>query len=205
MRGVMTSDRAYAHVLYTRTNPVLRVGSSISNPGYAGLAGIFATMGQFIQAYQRSIRINSNMAAVLCVVRAGQARAFARTYPGLIKGSIPPSLFSLSEFLPIKSSSALDALQGNYIHGYVVLDLHSNHLRGEIPIPPVHECYVDYSRKKGLRGAPFIASSKEAEPMSPTLDSRYSHSDEDVINWVYITATLGYIVGFGVIVRPLLY
>ncbi|KAH7866299.1 hypothetical protein Vadar_018490 [Vaccinium darrowii] len=95
--------------------------------------------------------------------------------------------------------------RGNYIHGYVVLDLHSNQLRSEIPMPPVHEYYVDYSREKGLSGAPFIASFKEAEPMSPTLDGRHSYSDEDEIDWLYITATLGYIVGFGVIVRPLLY
>ncbi|KAH7866947.1 hypothetical protein Vadar_027052 [Vaccinium darrowii] len=54
---------------------------------------------------------------------------------------------------------------------------------------------------KGLCGAPVIASCGEKEPTRPTFDGR----QEDEINWVYITATLGYAMGFGVIVGPLLY
>ncbi|KAH7865858.1 hypothetical protein Vadar_012197 [Vaccinium darrowii] len=87
-----------------------------------------------------------------------------------------------SSFHLYLSDNQISELIPSWICNVGVLDLHSNQLRGEIPMPPVHEYYVDYSRKKGLRRAPFIACSKEAEPMSPTLDSRHSYSDEDGIN-----------------------
>ncbi|KAH7865950.1 hypothetical protein Vadar_013469 [Vaccinium darrowii] len=143
------------------------------------------------------------------------------------------------------------------------IDLHSNQLQGEIPLPPESAAYLDYSRNnfssipaeigKSIASTFFFSLSDNmlsgpippsicnvsslmfldlsnnrfsgtipqrlidtcsailivldlrnnnlTEPRRPTFDSR----QEDEINWVYITATLGYIVGFGVIVGPLLY
>ncbi|XP_058214627.1 receptor-like protein 7 [Rhododendron vialii] len=87
------------------------------------------------------------------------------------------------------------------------LNLSYNQLIGMIPTGSQLQLFPNTSfiGNKGLWGAPLTPCCKEVEPTTPTMDRRQSNTDEDGINWVYITATLGYIVGFGVIVVPLLY
>ncbi|KAI8557083.1 hypothetical protein RHMOL_Rhmol05G0307000 [Rhododendron molle] len=104
-----------------------------------------------------------------------------------LNGSIPPTLARLT-FL-------------------AVLDLSYNQLVGSIPRGNQFNTFsnTSFEVNKGLCGPPLIASCAETEPTRPTLDGRQSYTNEDKINWVYVTATLGYTVGFGVIVGPLLY
>ncbi|KAH7867117.1 hypothetical protein Vadar_029028 [Vaccinium darrowii] len=195
-----------------------------------------------------------------------------------ISGVIPNWIWNVGDgklaFLNL-SCNLLVGLQSVYMMpSLTVLDLHSNQLSGEIPIPPEAAIYVDYAGNKfnssipaevgnGIASAVFFSLSnnmlsgpippsicngsylqrkammdggnaqpylnhlrfgvftfnklyyqdsvtvinkgcKETEPPTPTFDGRHSYSDEEEINWVYITATLGYTIGFGVIVGPLL-
>ncbi|KAF7143494.1 hypothetical protein RHSIM_Rhsim05G0220100 [Rhododendron simsii] len=79
---------------------------------------------------------------------------------------------------------------------FTAIDFSGKSFEGEIP---------DTIGALRLCGAPLIANCAGVEPTRPTLDGRQSYTDEDEINWTYVTATLGYTVGFGVIVGPLLY
>ncbi|KAH7866093.1 hypothetical protein Vadar_015494 [Vaccinium darrowii] len=95
---------------------------------------------------------------VFCEV--GQALAFLLEGQVSNPGSLVRMLFFWSlTFIPITS-----AVKSQY-HQYMNI------------------MWTTRERKDYAERAPFIASSKEAEPMSPTLDSRHSHSDEDEINW----------------------
>ncbi|XP_058181352.1 receptor-like protein 7 [Rhododendron vialii] len=88
-----------------------------------------------------------------------------------------------------------------------VLNLSYNQLVGRIPQGYQFQTFssISFDGNKGLCGFPLTDCYKEAKPTLPTLEGRQSYTQEDEINWVYITITLGYIVGFGVIVGPLLY
>ncbi|KAF7144148.1 hypothetical protein RHSIM_Rhsim05G0220900 [Rhododendron simsii] len=83
----------------------------------------------------------------------------------------------------------------------------ANHLRFDFSQNIYYQDSVTVVNKgnNGLYGAPLTPCCKEVEVTPPTMDGRQSYTNEDEINWIYITATLGYTVGFGVIVGPLLY
>ncbi|XP_058214632.1 receptor-like protein 33 [Rhododendron vialii] len=129
-----------------------------------------------------------------------------------LTGSIPSSLGNLSRL------ESLD-LSWNKLGGSIPVTLASltflsflnlayNQLVGMIPSGTQLQSFsgASYEGNKGLWGPPLNACCKEAEPTPPTLDGTQSYTEvDDEINWVYIIATLGYTVGFGVIVGPLLY
>ncbi|KAF7143724.1 hypothetical protein RHSIM_Rhsim05G0173300 [Rhododendron simsii] len=126
-----------------------------------------------------------------------------------LTGSIPSSLGNLSIL------ESLD-LSWNKLDGRIpvtlasltflsFLNLSYNQLTGMIPRGPQLQTFskTSFEGNKGLWGPPL--TTKEAEPAPPTLNGTQSYAEEDEINWVYIIATLGYTLGVGVIVGPLLY
>ncbi|KAF7143869.1 hypothetical protein RHSIM_Rhsim05G0219900 [Rhododendron simsii] len=129
-----------------------------------------------------------------------------------LTGYIPSSIGNLSRL------ESLD-LSRNKLDGSIPVTLASltflsflnlayNQLVGKIPSGTQLQSFpgTSYEGNKGLWGPPLNACCKEAELAPPTLDGTQSYTEvDDEINWVYIIATLGYTVGFGVIVGPLLY
>ncbi|KAG5584765.1 hypothetical protein H5410_045199, partial [Solanum commersonii] len=78
----------------------------------------------------------------------------------------------------------------------VVLDLHSNRLKGDILIPPSSPIYVDYSSNNLNNSIPPDIGNSLAESLSllpPTLVPD-SDSDSDY-EWKFIFAAVGYVVG----------
>ncbi|KAI8557067.1 hypothetical protein RHMOL_Rhmol05G0305600 [Rhododendron molle] len=89
---------------------------------------------------------------------------------------------------------------------FTAIDFSNNRFEGEIPdtIGALRALYVLNLSRNALSGLNTCCN--EVEPASPALDGMQSYTEvDDEINWVYIIATLGYTVGFGVIVGPLLY
>ncbi|XP_058214307.1 receptor-like protein 33 [Rhododendron vialii] len=128
-----------------------------------------------------------------------------------LTGSIPSSLGNLSKLESLNLS--WNKLGGSIpmtlssLTFLAIMNLSYNQLVGMIPRGPQLQTFPETSFKgnKGLWGPPLTSYCKEAEPATPTLNGTQSYIEEDKINWVYIISTLGYTVGFGVIVGPLLY
>ncbi|KAE9447989.1 hypothetical protein C3L33_20110, partial [Rhododendron williamsianum] len=128
-------------------------------------------------------------------------------------------------FLANSSGLRILVLRSNKFHGNIrcrgihtniwpklqIIDLALNNFSGILPQQfflqrkAMMDGGTSYEGNKGLWGPPLTACCEEAGPAPPTLNGTQSYSAEDEINWVYIIATLGYTVGFGVIVGPLLY
>ncbi|KAK2972082.1 hypothetical protein RJ640_010245 [Escallonia rubra] len=130
-----------------------------------------------------------------------------------LTGSIPRSIGNL------KQLGSLD-LSLNKISGTIPTELASltflsflnlsyNQMAGKIPISVQFLTFTEssFEGNKGLCGPQLnigCDSDKTAGSSAPTIEQKHSHPNAEV-NWDYISAVLGYVVGLGVIVMPLVY
>ncbi|KAK2972087.1 hypothetical protein RJ640_010250 [Escallonia rubra] len=130
-----------------------------------------------------------------------------------LTGSIPRSIGNL------KQLGSLD-LSLNKISGTIPTELASltflsflnlsyNQMAGKIPISVQFLTFTEssFEGNKGLCGPQLnigCDSDKTAGSSTPTIEQQHSHPNAEV-NWDYISAVLGYVVGLGVIIVPLIY
>ncbi|KAK3032829.1 hypothetical protein RJ639_037006 [Escallonia herrerae] len=130
-----------------------------------------------------------------------------------LTGSIPRSIGNL------KQLGSLD-LSLNKISGTIPTELASltflsflnlsyNQMAGKIPISVQFLTFTEssFEGNKGLCGPQLnigCDSDKTAGSSTPTIEQQHSHPNAEV-NWDYISAVWGYVVGLGVIVVPLIY
>ncbi|KAK3006375.1 hypothetical protein RJ639_016589 [Escallonia herrerae] len=130
-----------------------------------------------------------------------------------LTGSIPSSIGNLTEL------GSLD-LSVNKLFGLIpaelagltflsFLNLSYNQLSGRIPTKGQLQTFSEYSYEgnEGLCGSPLnrsCSSDGTAGSSAPTIEQKHSHPKAEV-NREYISALLGYVVGLGVIVVPLMY
>ena len=127
-------------------------------------------------------------------------------------GQIPPSLGKLSRL-----ESLLD-LSSNQLSGEIpveladgltflsVLNLSINQLVGPIPCVKQFGTFLEasYERNKGLCGCVLKTKCESAEPSLPPSEDIHLKS-RLLINWNYLSAELGFVFGFGMVIGPLIF
>jgi hypothetical protein len=129
-----------------------------------------------------------------------------------LTGQIPPSLANLTQLGVIRLVKQ-QAYRGDPVQladGLIflsVLNLSFNQLVGQIPQIKQFATFSEasYAGNKGLCGFPLNAECTHAEPISPpTFDESPSNS-ENMIDWNFISAELGFVFGFGIVIGPLMF
>ncbi|XP_062167101.1 receptor like protein 22-like [Alnus glutinosa] len=129
-----------------------------------------------------------------------------------LTGQIPPSLANLTQL------ESLD-LSRNKLEGEIpmqladsltflsALNLSFNHLVGRIPLYKQFNTFSEasYAGNKGLCGFPLKVECTYAEPKPPPTLEESPSNYENVIDWNLISAELGIIFGFGIVIGPLMF
>jgi Leucine-rich repeat (LRR) protein len=130
------------------------------------------------------------------------------------KGKIPQSLGKLSklESLDLSSNELTGEIPFQLAEGLIflsVLNLSFNQLEGEIPqikqFPTFPE--TSYEGNIGLCGIPLKEKCTREEPglSSPTSEETHLNSRINAIDWNFLSAELGFVFGFGIVIGPLMF
>jgi Leucine-rich repeat (LRR) protein len=130
-----------------------------------------------------------------------------------LTGQIPPSLGKLSnlESLDLSSNKLSGKIPMQLADGLIflsVLNLSFNQLVGQIPFIKQFGTFSENSFKgnKGLCGLPLKSKcTYEEPPLSPPTYEESRLKSRIVIEWNYISAELGFVFGFGVVIGPLMF
>jgi Leucine-rich repeat (LRR) protein len=126
-------------------------------------------------------------------------------------GQIPASLGKLSNLKSLDLSS--NKFSGNIpvplADGLIflsVLNLSFNQLEGQIPFIKQFATFSENSFKGNERlcGLPLKSQCSHEEPQLPPPTS-YEESHRSMIEWNYISAELGFVFGFGIVMGPLMF
>ncbi|XP_059429264.1 receptor-like protein 6 [Corylus avellana] len=127
-----------------------------------------------------------------------------------LTGQIPPSLGKLNnlESLDLSNnelSGKIPVQLADGLNFLSVLNLSFNQLVGQIPFTKQFGTFLENSFKgnKGLCGLPLKSKCTYEEP-PPTYEESHSNS-RIVIEWNYISAELGFVFGFGIVIGPLMF
>ncbi|GMY25559.1 receptor-like protein 7 [Fagus crenata] len=128
-----------------------------------------------------------------------------------LTGQIPPSLGNLTTLESVDLSS--DKLTGEIPMHLVdltflaVLDLSFNQLVGSIPQGKQFNTFENdsYEGNKGLCGSPMTAKCQSDKAPPPSAFEETHSNSGIVIGWNFISAELGFIFGFGIVIGPLMF
>jgi Leucine-rich repeat (LRR) protein len=129
-------------------------------------------------------------------------------------GQIPQSLGNLIhlESLDLSSNKLIGEIPVQLADGLIflsVLDLSFNQLVGKIPQIKQFGTFLETSYKGniGLCGFPLKEKCTREEPelSPPTSEETHSNSRINAIDWNFLSAELGFVFGFGIIIGPLMF
>jgi Leucine-rich repeat (LRR) protein len=128
-----------------------------------------------------------------------------------LTGQIPPSLGNLTtlESLDLSSNKLTGEIPMHLVdlNFLAVLDLSFNQLVGSIPQGKQFNTFENdsYEGNKGLCGSPMTAKCQSDKAPPPSAFEETHSNSGIVIGWNFISAELGFIFGFGIVIGPLMF
>jgi Leucine-rich repeat (LRR) protein len=129
------------------------------------------------------------------------------------RGQIPPSLGKLSELesLDLSSNELTGEIPIQLADGLIflsVLNLSFNQLVGQIPQIKQFTTFprTSYEGNRGLCGIPLKEKcTREKLGSSPPIFEETHSNSTNAIDWNFLSAELGFIFGFGIVIGPLMF